>query len=258
MDDRPNIILSPHFDDAVFSLGGFIAASPDRAVVVTVFAGSPADNVTGRWDRRSGFKTAAAAMRTRARENEAALSVLGVPPGHVVNLDFLDDQYRAAPVAQLLTAIADAISGLVSDFNGSINLFTPASDWHPDHRLVTDAVITAWSAGRLLDTEVFLYQDQPYAYLELRKRSLTPLRFAAFSGAANHCRVPAEPHWLEFDETANAKKRQAAAQYKSQFPVIRPLLCKMIDDFSRYQTHAAGRTAHRAELAYRLVSASRS
>lgn len=256
MDDRLNIILSPHFDDAVFSLGGFIATAPERVIVVTVFAGTPDAGIAGGWDRWSRFKTAAEAMRSREAENAAALSTLGVPPDRIVNLDFLDRQYRpddAAP-AQLQAAIAETVGEFAARHDGPVSVFCPASGWHPDHRAVTDALVALWKSRELPEMEVLLYQDQPYAYLELRQRSLAPLRFAKFGAAANRLGLNTQTEWLEFGASQAEKKRRAAGQYKSQFPVIRPLLCKMIEDFSRHQARAAGLSSHYVEKAYRLIA----
>jgi LmbE family N-acetylglucosaminyl deacetylase len=256
MDDRLNIILSPHFDDAVFSLGGFIATAPERTIVVTVFAGTPADGTVGRWDRRSGFKTAAEATHARSLENEAALAVLGMPPNGILNLDHLDRQYRPdrGPVAGLQSSIAETLGQIARRHGGKVNVFAPASGWHPDHRLVTDAVIELWKTGELPGADVFLYQDQPYAYLELRRRTWMPLKFANFGTGENRRSVSARPQWLEFDEALAARKQQAARRYKSQFPVVGALLIKMIDDFSRYQARSAGLSTRHAELAYRLTA----
>ena len=254
MDDRLSIILSPHFDDAVLSLGGFIATAPERAVIVTVFAGTPAEGIAGRWDRWSGFKSAAEAMRARALENEAALAVLGVPPNGILNLGFLDRQYRPHETASpaLEPVIAETVRRLAVRPGGPIDVFCPISPWHPDHRAVTDAVVALRKARELQGAAVLLYQDQPYAYLELRRRTLAPLRLVSFSTMGNARGVSAQPHSLEFDDMAAAKKRQAIGRYKSQFPLVRPLLCKMIADFSRYQARAAGLFSRHAEIVYHL------
>src|ERR1700722_18211357 len=108
MDGRPNLILSPHFDDAVLSLGGLIAKAPERAIVVTVFAGAPVEDVRGGWDRWSGFATGAAAVRARSQENAAALALLGVPRSQIHDLGHLDYQYRPTGTApgDLRSAIA--------------------------------------------------------------------------------------------------------------------------------------------------------
>jgi LmbE family N-acetylglucosaminyl deacetylase len=249
-----NVILSPHFDDAVLSLGGLIATAPERSIVVTVFAGTPAEGAVGRWDRRSGFKTASEAIRARALENKTALASLGVLPSGIVDLDFLDRQYRPESeivIGSLQAAIGETVRQIAESHGAPVNVFSPASPWHPDHRLVTDAVVALWRTRALHGAGMLLYQDQPYAYLELRRRTLAPLRFASFD-AGNARGVPAQPHWLEFDDAAAAKKRRAIGHYRSQFPLVRPLLRKMIEDFSRHQTRKAGLASRHAELAYRL------
>jgi LmbE family N-acetylglucosaminyl deacetylase len=265
MDDRPNLILSPHFDDAVLSLGGLIATAPERAVVVTVFSGTPpAENIAGRWDRRSGFASAAAAMRARAVENERALAVLGVAPDAIRNLGHLDSQYRVqrqsdrVAIAELRSAIAADIRRLVRDHGGAVNLFAPASAWHPDHRIVGDAVFDFHRMDDGPAADVFLYQDQPYAYLELRRRSLAPLRLVNFSRlagvAAQRSGVVVTGEFIEFDERQRQAKTEAIEQYGSQFRILRPLLGKMISDFSYYQARAGRQASRYAEMVYRLPS----
>lgn len=260
MDNRLNVILSPHFDDAVFSLGGLIASAAERAIVLTVFAGIPADGAAGRWDRRSGFKSGVEAMHARARENDAALAILGVPRSGIVNLDFLDRQYREdrSPGPGLRLEIGDAVRQVLRSYAGPVNLFAPGSGWHPDHRLVTESVIEPWKAHELPGADLFLYQDQPYAYLELRRRTLAPLMFAKFAVEGSQHGIAARPHWFEIDEAQAMIKLEAARRYESQFPVLRPLLLKMIDNFSRYQARAARLSSLRAELAYRLDASAHS
>ena len=195
------------------------------------------------------------ALRARSLENEAALAVLEVPSSGIINLACLDRQYRPdeAPVVGLRAAIAATLGQIARNHGGRVNVFTPASRWHPDHRLVTDAVIELWKARECTDADLFLYQDQPYAYLELRRRTWAPLRFADFGIRENRRGVAVRPQWLEFDEALATRKKQAATRYQSQFPVLQPLIIKMIDDFSHYQARAAGLSSSHAELAYRLV-----
>ena len=50
------VVLSPHLDDAVLSVGRFLAASPGT-VVITVFAGIPGGLGLTRYDRSCGFAT---------------------------------------------------------------------------------------------------------------------------------------------------------------------------------------------------------
>jgi LmbE family N-acetylglucosaminyl deacetylase len=254
-----NIILSPHFDDAVLSLGGLIATSPQLAVVVTVFTGTPSGSVKGRWDKRAGFATATEAMMARELENEAAICDLGVARNRILNLGFIDRQYRTggAADATLQAAIAKAIRRIVEQCGVSTNLYAPASAWHPDHALVTKAVIELWRSGTLGQVNFRFYQDQPYAYLELRRRTIAPLRFANLTIALRWHGIATQPSWLGFDVTEAARKRHAAGLYKSQFQLTRPLLCKMIDDFSRYQARNAGLSVPNAELVYCLPSQNR-
>ena len=78
------VVLSPHSDDGVLSLGASMArwARSGRHVeLLTVFALDPASNApTGGWDRRAGFLTEGDAARARREEDRVACSILGVTP----------------------------------------------------------------------------------------------------------------------------------------------------------------------------------
>jgi LmbE family N-acetylglucosaminyl deacetylase len=264
MDDRLNLILSPHFDDAVLSLGGLIAKMPERAIVITVFAGTPAESVTARWDRRSGFASAAEAMHARSIENDRALAVLGVPKRAICSLDHIDDQYRRLrhsgkePEAQLRSAIARDVRRLLADHQNRVNLFAPASAWHPDHRIVTDAVLELRRDGDCRDAEIFLYQDQPYAYLELRRKTLFPLKFADFAVLDDTARERAaqslERFFIDLKLSEISRKTESIGLYRSQFRRIRACLQKMIADFSYYQARNAGLAELHAEVVYKLLA----
>lgn len=108
------LVISPHLDDAVLSCGDFLSVHPN-AVVVTVFAGTPANadlnaDLLTSWDAASGFSGAAEAMQTRRKEDLSALQMLDAAPHW---LDFLDSQYLATPsiddVARSLRTVLDEI-----------------------------------------------------------------------------------------------------------------------------------------------------
>ena len=84
-------VLSPHLDDAVFSLGAAIAAAPGDVRVVTVLAGDPGRR-TGRGVGRARRFPDAGRGRARPRvEDERACRDLGARP---VWLPFNDHQYE--------------------------------------------------------------------------------------------------------------------------------------------------------------------
>ena len=88
------IVVSPHFDDAVLSLGAWLASIAGRGEhneIVTVFGGDPTSDLpAAEWDRLCGFSTAGAAARARREEDRRACEILGIR-GEC--LAFPDEQY---------------------------------------------------------------------------------------------------------------------------------------------------------------------
>jgi LmbE family N-acetylglucosaminyl deacetylase len=154
------VVLSPHLDDAVLSLGAAI----DHAVrcglrvdVVTVFAGDVAsERRAGRWDRRSGFRLEGEVATARRHEDADACRALGARP---VWLDFGDEQYaQNRDAGEILAAVARSTSG--ADL-----VLTPGFPLdHPDHAALAQLV-----AGRDLGARACaVYAEQPYAYRSRR------------------------------------------------------------------------------------------
>src|SRR5262249_8239648 len=88
------VVVSPHLDDAVLSLGAAIACTArGRSVeVLHVFGGDPeSDAPAGGWDRRGGFRTEGEATRARREEDRRACAVLGASPAW---LSFGDADYE--------------------------------------------------------------------------------------------------------------------------------------------------------------------
>jgi len=152
----PIVVLSPHSDDGVLSLGASMARwarSGQRVELLTVFALDPdSTTATGGWDRRAGFLTEGEAARARREEDRVACAVLGVTPRW---LPFGSVDYdRQGSDAEVWGAVTDALDAadvvLVPGF--------PLS--HPDHaRLRT-------MAERLPAGVRGVYAEQPYTFRE--------------------------------------------------------------------------------------------
>ena len=185
------VCLSPHFDDAALSAGGWLhrrAASGARVLVVTVCAAPPPQGPLSafagahhrRWGAPAGGEHRDAARMTALRraEDETALARLGVAGRW---LDVPDAIYRRAPRGTgqqpaflytdmdalfgalderergLVEQIAVALGGL-PDVHGKTQVLAPLCvGGHVDHRLVRAA------AERWRGRSLAYYEDYPYA-----------------------------------------------------------------------------------------------
>lgn len=194
----PLLIVSPHFDDAVLSVGQVMAGRPD-CVVVTVFAGTPARRrMLTTYDKDCGFSTAGRAMVDRRREDNAALNLLLADP---VRLDFVDHQYGeprvGAEIVAELVRVVDQVRPFVAA--GPLGLV------HPDHHATRFAFYSLLRARP--DLEGWVYEDLPsrVLYPETVPDALEWWRGMGF--------VPV----LDFLGTGpREKKQEAVACYRSQ------------------------------------------
>ena len=124
----PELLLSPHWDDAVLSCWSLLSSGRELNVV-NVFAGVPAAGRSGLWERVAGVADSAERARVRMREDALALSGAGRT---AVNLALLDAQYRAS------TAALDDLDGaLGAEIAGASRVYVPAAiGGHRDHLLV--------------------------------------------------------------------------------------------------------------------------
>jgi LmbE family N-acetylglucosaminyl deacetylase len=150
----PIVVLSPHLDDAIMSIGGTMHLLGRLGVamrVVTLFAGDPASVARpSSWDLHRRTKTAGESFRERREEDRVASEALGFEP---VWLPFSDDSYLARRDpdeiwAALAPHLADAAAVLVPG--------SPLA--HGDHRYTT-----ALAVDRLDSTlPTLFYAEQPY------------------------------------------------------------------------------------------------
>jgi LmbE family N-acetylglucosaminyl deacetylase len=210
-------VVSPHLDDAVFSLGATVAALTARGArvrAVTLFAGDPeCDLPAGESNRRAGFATVGEASRTRRQEDARACGLLGMTPRW---LRFNDDEAfsrdRDVLAAALATALADADLVLV-----------PGSPLqHPDHRLTTDLVLALPD----LRGRVGLYVEQPYtAWRLLRPGAVRRAPHSLLTGP-QPVEVPGTGvRWSRSPATVSCYRRKlrALGAYRSQLPVLHRL-----------------------------------
>jgi hypothetical protein len=149
----PELLLSPHFDDAVLSCWS-VLTSDRQVTVVNLFAGIPAAGAAGVWEALIGVEDSAERKRARMAEDARALARAGRTP---VNLPLLDAQHRGrredAPDMQ------DIDRALTSEVHSASRVYVPAGiGSHVDHLL-------ARRYGRMLlrtGMPVTLYADLPY------------------------------------------------------------------------------------------------
>jgi LmbE family N-acetylglucosaminyl deacetylase len=221
------VVVSPHLDDAVLSLGATLARAVEagaRVQVVTVFGCEPTSTAaTDDWDRKSGFTTEGEAARQRRLEDRAACSILGVTPRW---FDFGAQPYaRRASEQQVLAAVCEAASGADTVLIPGYPLA------HLDHATLGNGLLLHTLTCRWLG----LYAEQPYAYdrgLRFHGPVVTPpppvahpeAVVTADSAAANGLsdatqqRIAAGFTWqhVAVNATQRRKKLQAVKQYRSQ------------------------------------------
>lgn len=153
---RRLVVLSPHLDDAVLSVGALMHSLARRGLdvrVVTVLAGdSAATAPAGPWDAGCGFRTQGEAARIRRQEDERACRVLHARP---VWLPYSDEQYNRGANDQ-------TISGSVrSAVDGADVVLVPGFPLaQADHRWLATV---AMDGGVVDRARVGFYVEQPYA-----------------------------------------------------------------------------------------------
>jgi LmbE family N-acetylglucosaminyl deacetylase len=191
------VVVSPHLDDAIWSLGatlGDVAARGVDVVNLTVFAGDPdSAELPSDWDRKAGFSSAGAAARRRREEDALACAALGVTPFWLSfpDLPYASDRSGVWACMKPVLARADLV-------------LAPAFPLvHPDHVFVSGLI----SEHRDELGEVAGYVEQPYAEMEWFGARALP----ATDGNASLRWVP-----MQVSSRAWLRKQRAAFAYRSQ------------------------------------------
>ena len=162
------VAISPHLDDAAFSVGGLLAArarAGDRVTVVTCLTGNVAQP-TGfalACQLDKGLAPEIDYMALRRAEDVAACAVIGAEAIHLPLLEAPHRGYASAPELfaarrdddMMLAPLTAALAGQIAALEPDLLLGPLAIGDHVDHWLVRDA-LTA------IDRSVLLWEDWPY------------------------------------------------------------------------------------------------
>jgi LmbE family N-acetylglucosaminyl deacetylase/SAM-dependent methyltransferase len=201
---RPRVaVISPHLDDATFSVGSGMAAMARQGIVVqliTVLAGDRGrESPAGPWDLDTGFRTSAEATRARQEEDRRACEILGVTP---LWLPYNDEQYPRGSDHEIAERLGEALE--VAD----VVLVPGFPLRHLDHAWVTELTLSL----DLSNVRVGLYAEQPY---------MEGQGWPSWSGGAGDP-VSASPTWQPLPAKVRDRRAKRAAReaYRSQLARI--------------------------------------
>ena len=205
------IILSPHYDDAVLSLGGLLNQD-NNVIVVTFFTGRPDSTMQTKWDRACGFENSDQAMAARKEENQQALSLLGIRQPNIIDLPFIDAQYRKNNDG--LSTIPAKISSLITEYaHNELSIYCPiAIRSHVDHAFIHHALISVLKNIKHPRVKYFLYEELPHISDFKNKYPQSDIQLIV----ENRDGIKLEKHVVELAEDQHTKKRNAISLYKSQ------------------------------------------
>jgi hypothetical protein len=212
----PELLLSPHWDDAALSCWSLLTDA--RALnVVNVFAGIPQGGARGSWETVLGVGDPGARARARMAEDARALAAAGREP---LNLPLLGAAHvraaeRGAGLAALDRALAVALGA-------ASRVYVPAGiGGHADHLLTRRYGRMLLNAGM----PVVLYAEAPYCLLHgwpswVEGREPAPGRDVDAYWASFLERVPELPPLrsalvVRLDERAARAKCEAVQGYQA-------------------------------------------
>jgi LmbE family N-acetylglucosaminyl deacetylase len=253
--DSVSIVLSPHYDDAVLSLGGMLATHSGKEVVATFFTGLPHSHATTQWDARSGFLDSDFAVETRKKENERALAIFNAD---AINYGYLDYQYRhneseSESDLELEKEITSDIQALISSYGTTTKIFLyapavyPSSIAHADHTVVHNAFIDVMQSYPNSNVTFYVYEDFPYVqrYSEYAMHSLEKYLEDADSILVTEINMP-------LSEINILEKQKALAEYSSQvMPLSESVKKNIIQDDIEYTKKRCGSNA--CEVVYKII-----
>jgi LmbE family N-acetylglucosaminyl deacetylase len=190
------VVISPHLDDAIFSLGATISRrtkSGAQVEVLTVFGCDPdSEAPANRWDTRGGFATEGEAATVRRNEDRAACRFVGATPRW---LPFRGGGYTPHKDRDRISAaVEEAVSGADAVLVPGFPLL------NADHAWLAELFWARPPRGPRLGR----YAEQPYRFIARKEQRL--------SGDG----------WMKTSVALADRlcKRRAILAYSSQLPLL--------------------------------------
>jgi hypothetical protein len=216
----PELVLSPHLDDAVLDCWSLLASERELNVV-NLFAGVPPPGRLTLWDEMTGATDSAERARERIGEGAIALARAGRKARNLTNLD---GQYRSRLSTPRLGPL-DA--SLVASIGSASRVYVPAGiGGHSDHRFARRYGQMLLRAGM----PVTLYAELPYCvqhgwphWVDGRgpevNRNVDAYWLSFLDGVPE---MPAlrSAHVERLDDAAASAKLLAMLSYDTQFPCL--------------------------------------
>jgi LmbE family N-acetylglucosaminyl deacetylase len=217
----PELVLSPHWDDAALSCWSLLSSDRELSVV-NVFAGIPAGGRPGSWEAVIGARDPAQRAHERLAEDAHALALAGRAP---LNLALLEASFRRG--SQLDVSLEDLDSALAAEIASASHVYVPAGiGGHADHLLTR-------RYGRLLahaGMPVSLYADLPYCVLHgwpswVDGRESSPRRdvdayWRSFLDGLPELAPLRSAEVVKLDEPRSASKREALECYEASLNYV--------------------------------------
>jgi len=188
------IIISPHFDDAVFSVGGILAEYQSNKTIITIF-NSPEYDIghLTYWDNLSGFNN-------NLNSN-------------IINLDFLDNQYRNNSI-NLTQNIIQNLENIFQNYENALIIgpsYFGENFTHIDHKIVSDAFIQIALTNQNENLRFYLYEDLPYTY---NRFGFNNINLDLILN--QHYGIELNQHIIEISSTSLEDKLEASNAHTSQ------------------------------------------
>lgn len=196
------MVVVAHPDDEAIGAGAILRGIPD-ATVVHVTDGAPRDE---SYAARKGFQSREAYAQARRDEVTAALWIIGMEPGRIRGLGFVDGD-----AALHLVEITHKVIDLITELTPDVVLTHPYEGGHSDHDSTAFAVHLACG---------ILRRDGQHAPVIIELTS-----YHNYKGKRRHFNFlpfPGTPEkTVELDEATKEIKRKMFGAFSSQQPLLK-------------------------------------